>query len=94
MSNLTIDSFLFGEVTHEAPFDGILGMGPPSAAVDKTPMPMASKVFVYGGQGVPAHPLPVPVQTSLYVLSLLSSQDSPPPPTQVPEQESTPGLPL
>lgn len=44
---LTITNFTFGEVTTEAadvfgqaPFDGILGMGPPAAAVDKTPMPM------------------------------------------------------
>lgn len=43
----TITGFKFGEVTHEAadvfgqvPFDGILGMGPAKAAVDKTPMPM------------------------------------------------------
>jgi cathepsin D len=47
LGNLTISGFLFGEVTHEAadvfgqaPFDGILGMGPPAAAVDKVPMPM------------------------------------------------------
>mmetsp|Transcript_103147 Transcript_103147/g.183291 ORF Transcript_103147/g.183291 Transcript_103147/m.183291 type:complete len:392 (-) Transcript_103147:114-1289(-) len=44
---LTIDNFTFGEVTTEAqdvfgqaPFDGILGMGVPGAAVDKVPMPM------------------------------------------------------
>merc|ERR1712107_747384 len=44
---LTINGFTFGEVTTEAedvfgtaPFDGILGMGVPKAAVDKTPMPM------------------------------------------------------
>merc|ERR1712050_495357 len=42
-----ISGFAFGEVTHEAadvfgqaPFDGILGMGPAKAAVDKVPMPM------------------------------------------------------
>merc|ERR1711870_167005 len=42
-----ITSFAFGEVTHEAadvfgqaPFDGILGMGPAKAAVDHVPMPM------------------------------------------------------
>jgi len=47
IGGLTIDSFAFGEVTHEAkdvfgqaPFDGILGMGVPAAAVDKVPMPM------------------------------------------------------
>jgi cathepsin D len=43
----TINKFAFGEVTHEdagtfgqAPFDGILGMGPAKAAVDHVPMPM------------------------------------------------------
>jgi cathepsin D len=43
----TITNFTFGEVTTEAadvfgaaPFDGIIGMGPPAAAVDKVPMPM------------------------------------------------------
>ena len=43
----TITDFKFGEVTKEAadvfgvaPFDGILGMGPAAAAVDKVPMPM------------------------------------------------------
>merc|ERR1711870_26051 len=43
----TITNFKFGEVTQEAadvfgaaPFDGILGMGPAKAAVDKVPMPM------------------------------------------------------
>merc|ERR1712194_187848 len=43
----TITNFKFGEVTKEAadvfgaaPFDGILGMGPAKAAVDKVPMPM------------------------------------------------------
>lgn len=43
----TITDFKFGEVTHEAadvfgqaPFDGIIGMGPAKAAVDKVPMPM------------------------------------------------------
>merc|ERR1712050_414208 len=42
-----ITGFAFGEVTHEAadvfgaaPFDGILGLGPAKAAVDKVPMPM------------------------------------------------------
>jgi len=42
-----ITGFTFGEVTTEAtdvfgqaPFDGILGMGPAKAAVDHTPMPM------------------------------------------------------
>merc|ERR1712232_1049446 len=42
-----ITSFDFGEVTHEAadvfgqaPFDGILGMGPAKAAVDQVAMPM------------------------------------------------------
>jgi len=47
----TITGFTFGEVTTEAadvfgtaPFDGILGMGPASAAVDKVPMPMAMLV--------------------------------------------------
>jgi len=43
----TITNFTFGEVTKEAadvfgqaPFDGILGMGPAKAAIDKVPMPM------------------------------------------------------
>merc|ERR1719183_3364964 len=43
----TITGFTFGEVTTEAadvfgqaPFDGIIGMGPAAAAVDKVPMPM------------------------------------------------------
>jgi len=47
MAGLTIEGFAFGEVTEEAvdvfgaaPFDGILGMGVPSAAIDHTPMPM------------------------------------------------------
>lgn len=47
MGGQTITGFTFGEVTKEAadvfgqaPFDGILGMGPPAAAVDKVPMPM------------------------------------------------------
>merc|ERR1712226_1567370 len=42
-----ITGFAFGEVTHEAadvfgqaPFDGILGMGPAKAAIDHVPMPM------------------------------------------------------
>lgn len=44
---VTIDGQSFGEVTTEAadvfgtaPFDGILGLGPAAAAVDKVPMPM------------------------------------------------------
>merc|ERR1740138_1872522 len=47
MGGLTIEGFTFGEVTTEAadvfgqaPFDGIIGMGPAAAAVDKVPMPM------------------------------------------------------
>jgi|ERR1711935_19846 len=47
----TITGFDFGEVTTEAadvfggqPFDGILGMGVPNAAVDKVAMPMAQLV--------------------------------------------------
>jgi len=47
IAGLTISGFLFGEVTKEAadvfgdaPFDGIIGFGPPGAAIDKTPMPM------------------------------------------------------
>lgn len=47
IGGLSIDGFKFGEVTSEAvdvfgqaPFDGILGMGVPGAAVDKVPMPM------------------------------------------------------
>jgi cathepsin D len=47
MGGLTIEGFTFGEVTKEAadvfgqaPFDGILGLGPAAAAVDKVPMPM------------------------------------------------------
>lgn len=47
IAGLSINGFQFGEVTTEAvdvfgqaPFDGILGMGVPSAAVDKVPMPM------------------------------------------------------
>jgi cathepsin D len=46
-----ITGFDFGEVTHEAqdvfgqaPFDGILGMGPAKAAVDHVAMPMAKLV--------------------------------------------------
>merc|ERR1711870_59184 len=46
-----ITSFKFGEVTKEAadvfgqaPFDGILGMGPAKAAVDQVAMPMAQLV--------------------------------------------------
>jgi len=47
IGGLPITGASFGEVTHEAadvfgqaPFDGILGLGPPNAAVDKVPMPM------------------------------------------------------
>lgn len=47
IGGVPITSFDFGEVTHEAadvfgqaPFDGILGMGPPKAAVDQVAMPM------------------------------------------------------
>jgi len=47
LGGLTASNFSFGEVTTEAadvfgaaPFDGILGMGVPAAAVDKVPMPM------------------------------------------------------
>jgi len=47
LAGLDITGASFGEVTHEAadvfgqaPFDGILGLGPPAAAVDKVPMPM------------------------------------------------------
>lgn len=48
LGGATLKNFTFGEVTHEAadvfgqaPFDGILGLGPPAAAIDKVPMPMA-----------------------------------------------------
>jgi hypothetical protein len=48
---LQITAFDFGELTHEAadvfgqaPFDGILGMGPPKAAVDHVAMPMQQLV--------------------------------------------------
>ena len=51
IGGLTIKNFAFGEVTTEAadvfgtaPFDGILGMGPPAAAIDHVPMPMAQLV--------------------------------------------------
>lgn len=51
IGGLTLKNFTFGEVTTEAadvfgsaPFDGILGMGPPAAAIDKVPMPMATMV--------------------------------------------------
>jgi len=51
LGGLTMSAFAFGEVTKEAadvfgaaPFDGILGMGPPAAAVDKVPMPMQTLV--------------------------------------------------
>jgi len=47
VGGVPITGFAFGEVTHEAadvfgqaPFDGILGMGPAKAAVDHVPMPM------------------------------------------------------
>merc|ERR1712190_523297 len=47
VGGVPITGFAFGEVTHEAadvfgqaPFDGILGMGPAKAAVDKVAMPM------------------------------------------------------
>merc|ERR1712151_204937 len=47
IGGLAIAGFKFGEVTHEAadvfgqaPFDGILGMGPAKAAVDHVAMPM------------------------------------------------------
>jgi len=47
IAGLDITDFKFGEVTKEAadifgqaPFDGIIGFGPPAAAVDKVPMPM------------------------------------------------------
>jgi len=47
LGGVTMDSFAFAEVTTEdvdvfgdAPFDGVLGMGLPGAAVDKVPMPM------------------------------------------------------
>jgi cathepsin D len=51
IGGVTISNFSFGEVTTEAkdvfgdaPFDGILGMGPPKAAIDHVPMPMAQLV--------------------------------------------------
>eukprot|EP00656_Telonema_subtile_P027908 TRINITY_DN3010_c0_g1_i1.p1 TRINITY_DN3010_c0_g1~~TRINITY_DN3010_c0_g1_i1.p1 ORF type:complete len:374 (-),score=119.42 TRINITY_DN3010_c0_g1_i1:260-1381(-) len=51
LGGATISAFDFGEVTTEAadvfgaaPFDGILGMGVPGAAVDKVAMPMAQLV--------------------------------------------------
>jgi len=51
LGGVSITNFSFGEVTTEAadvfgaaPFDGILGMGPPKAAVDHVPMPMAQLV--------------------------------------------------
>lgn len=47
IGSLKISTFQFGEVTQEAadvfgvaPFDGILGMGVPGAAIDHVPMPM------------------------------------------------------
>lgn len=58
IGGVTIKNFTFGEVTTEAadvfgqaPFDGILGMGPPKAAMDHTPMPMAQMV----AQGLVQH---------------------------------------
>lgn len=58
LGGVTIKNFTFGEVTTEAadvfgqaPFDGILGMGPAKAAVDKVPMPMDQLV----AQGVIQH---------------------------------------
>jgi cathepsin D len=51
IGGLTITDFKFGEVTTEAedvfgqaPFDGILGLGPAAAAVDHVPMPMQTLV--------------------------------------------------
>mmetsp|Transcript_5346 Transcript_5346/g.14870 ORF Transcript_5346/g.14870 Transcript_5346/m.14870 type:complete len:396 (-) Transcript_5346:51-1238(-) len=51
LGGITISGFQFGEVTTEAkdvfgtvPFDGILGMGVPGAAVDKVPLAMAQLV--------------------------------------------------
>jgi hypothetical protein len=51
MGGKTVTGFAFAEVSHEAadvfgqaPFDGILGMGVPKAAVDQVPMPMAELV--------------------------------------------------
>merc|ERR1712072_485959 len=51
IGGLTIKNFTFGEVTHEAadvfgdaPFDGILGLGPAKAAIDKVPVPMDQMV--------------------------------------------------
>jgi len=51
MGGLTMTNFKFGEVTKEAedvfgqaPFDGILGLGPAAAAVDHVPMPMQTLV--------------------------------------------------
>jgi len=47
LGGLTLEDFVFGEVTTEAkdvfgqaPFDGILGLGPAKGAVDKVPIPM------------------------------------------------------
>jgi len=51
LGGAAITNFSFGEVTTEAadvfgeaPFDGILGLGPAKAAVDQVPMPMAQLV--------------------------------------------------
>lgn len=51
LAGLTMENFKFGEVTTEAadvfgqaPFDGIIGMGPAKAAVDGVPMPMQTLV--------------------------------------------------
>jgi cathepsin D len=51
IADLMIHNFKFAEVTTEAkdvfgsaPFDGILGMGPPALAVDKVPSPMGQLV--------------------------------------------------
>jgi len=51
IGGVTIKNFTFGEVTTEAadvfgaaPFDGILGLGPAKAAIDKVPMPMDQMV--------------------------------------------------
>jgi len=51
LGGVSISNFSFGEVTTEAadvfgdaPFDGILGLGPAKAAIDQVPMPMAQLV--------------------------------------------------
>lgn len=58
LGGVTIKNFTFGEVTTEAadvfgqaPFDGILGLGPAKAAIDQVPMPMAQLV----AQGIIEH---------------------------------------